>query len=429
MSSVGKARPRRWGRAGAVALAWSVTCAPMTARADDVTPVSEATVLRDWLARSREVASLRAQVRGARFDVVTATLWPNPGVQVNFMGTPWGTPPDGALNLGVQVSQALPVFGQVDGRRGAALAALSLAEVNVAASLWSMASDLDAAMVERAFSDAQVELVAQSLAEVSRLADVVQRRVAAGAASSFDALRAQVTASTLRAALDDATLERDRDEARLAAMIADPAVTRVPITRAGLTASRGPDDLAGLAALALRRRPDLEAARRGELAALATSRRWGRENRVTPSVWIGAYGTQNADSVSVLGGVSFNLPVFDRNQGNIGRAESDAEGQRALAEALEARVAREVAGAWQVRNDAREALARFRAQGLAPAAELVARAEVTYRSGGVGSSFTIQDLFDAYRTLWDARAQELALARTLAETESDLARATATVTP
>lgn len=392
--------------------------------------ITEEAVLQRWMARSREVASLRTAVRGARFDAVTAALWPNPELQVNFLGTPAGTPPDGVVNFGAQITQPLPVFGQVGGRRAAAAAALSQTEVSVATQLWTMASEIRARMVARAFAEARVGVAERNLAEVTHLQDIIQRRVSAGANSQYDALRVQVGASTLQAALNDARVERDRAEAQLAALLADPEVTAVPITREGLSAFRGPEDERALLELALRRRPDLELARRGVAVAQATETRWSRENRWTPSVWVGAYGTHDADSVSVTAGLSFPLPVFDRNQGLIGRARSDGEGQRLLSEALEVRIAREVAGAWAARAHAREALARFRAQGLAATGELLRRAEVTYQAGGSGSgSFTIQDLFDAYRTMWDAREQELGLERSFAEAEADLERAAALVMP
>jgi cobalt-zinc-cadmium efflux system outer membrane protein len=415
----------------AAALAALLLVAPIAPAQTAEAPVITAEdVLRRWLARSQEVASLRAQVRGARFDVVTAALWPNPSIQVNFLGTPAGTPPDGRTNLGVQLTQPLTVFGQVRTRREAAVAALSQSEVSVATSLWETASDLQTLMVARAFADARVTVAERNLAEVARLEGIVERRVAAGASSPYDALRVSIGASTLRAALNDARVQRDRAEARLSALLADPLVTAVPITRESLSAFRGPEDPRALLELALRRRPDLELARRGVAVARASERRWASESRWAPSVSLGAYGTQDPGSISVTAGLSFPLPVFDRSQGLIGRSRAEAEGQGALAAALEVRVAREVSGAWEARGHAREALVSFRAQTTAAAEELLRRAEVTYQGGGnSAAAFSIQDLFDAYRSTWDVRVQELTLQQTFAEAEADLERAAALVVP
>lgn len=390
----------------------------------------EDAVLARWMAHSREVASLRTQVRGARFDVVTATMFPNPQVALTFMGTPLGTPPDGRLNFGGQVTFALPVFGQLGARRAAAVAALSQSELSVATALWTRAADIQDAMVQRAYAHARVVGAEQNLAEIARIEDVIQRRVAAGANSQYDALRVAVTTATLRAALADALVERDRAEARLVAMVADPEVTAIPITREGLAAFRGPESLDALVAMALQRRPDVELARRGVAVSLATASRFRREAVPVPSVWVGAYGTQDQDSLSVQAGLSFTLPVFDRNQGLVGRAETEAEGQRLLASSIETRIRTEVRGAWNARADARTALETFQRLGITANAELLRRAEVTYQSGGTTTAgFTIVDLLDAYRTMWDARIQELALQRTFAEAEADLERAAALVVP
>ena len=398
------------------------------ARAQHVAPRTEDEIFHHWIEHSREVVWMRSQVRGARFDVVTSTLWPNPQVTVNFLGTPAGVPPDGRTNYGLQVQQALPVFGQVSARRDAAVAALAQSEVAVATLLWSRASDLASAMVDRAYGDARVHMLQQNLAELTALEQIIARRVNAGAASQYDTLRVEVSAATLRAEVRDAELERDRAEGRVLALVGDASLDAAPVTREGLAHFHGPETLPALLDLALRRRPDLELARRGVATGLSNARRWTREAVPTPSFWLGAYATHDADSLSVTAGLSVPIPLFDRNQGLVGRARAEAEAQQSLAEATEARIRVEVATAWRARQGARTALDEFRAHGLATTLDLLRRAEFTYQSGASGSApFTIQDLFDAYRTLWDARAQELALEETFVESEADLERVTALI--
>ena len=406
----------------------SVPATPAVERAAAEPALLAEDVLQRWITRSTEVASMRSQVRSARFDVITATIFPNPSVQVSFMGTPVGAPPDSYTNYGLQWSQPLPVFGQIGGRRQAAVAALSVTEVSVANALWGMAADLTDMMVQRAFAQATVEMNRRNLDELTHLEEIISRRVAAGANSQYDALRVRVSESTMRAALENAIIDRDRANARLVAQIADPTVTELPVTREGLAGFRGPEDLSQLLDLAVRRRPDLELARRGIVANLANETRWRRENRFNPSVSLGVYAGANPDGLSVQAGVSIPLPAFDRNQGNIGRARNDADGQRLLAEAIDVRIRRQVTGAWNARASARTALGEFRERGMAATDELVRRALVTFQAGNT-AGFNIQDLFDAYRTMWDARSQEIELERTYAEAEADLERAVALVVP
>jgi cobalt-zinc-cadmium efflux system outer membrane protein len=118
-----------------------------------------------------------------------------------------------------------------------------------------------------------------------------------------------------------------------------------------------------------------------------------------------------------------NLPVFDRNQGLIGRALFEQRGHELMASALDARVHEEVSGAWRARAEARRALDEFRNGGLAATTELLRRAEASYREG----AFTVMDLLDAYRSVWEARSQELDLERDFADAEAELERAAALI--
>lgn len=423
---------RRAGRALALAgmLCSSVVHGQSTSPPTVEETLTDDALLHRWLARSPEVASWRTRVSAARFDQVTARLWPNPQLQLNTLVSPWGAPPDGVVNYGAQVSFSLPVFGQIAAREAAANAALEVVEVDVLQALWDRASEIERAAVDRAFADARIALAERNLAELARVEEIVGRRVSQGLNSTYDALRVAASTSTLRAARAEAIAQRDRAEASLLALVADPTLASAPITRAGIAGFHGPEDVDSLVRIALLRRPDRMLAQRGVLAAEAQARRGRAEVAPTPSVWLGGYVTHAQLSGSITGGVSVSLPAFDRNQGVIGRATREAEGQRALVDALDARIRFEVHGAFRARALARAALDEFRRTGLAPAGDLLRRAELTYTSGTTGAtSFTIMDLLDAYRAVWDARAQELALERTFADAEAELERATALLAP
>jgi cobalt-zinc-cadmium efflux system outer membrane protein len=398
---------------------------PRTAAASAVDSAGpgEDEIFAEWMRSSREVASLRTQVGAARFDIITASLWSNPELALVTSLTPAGEPPDGFFNWGAQLSIQLPNFGQIPARVAAARAAMRVAEVTVLGTLWERSAEIRAAMVERAFADARVALTERNLSELSRITGVVRLRVTSGANPQYDLLRVATTEATFRAALDNAIVERDRAEARLVALVASPGITAIPITRAGLVAFRGPENESSLLDMAMQRRPDLELARRGALAANALATQYRRDVIPAPSVFVGTYVTHTPNSLTLQGGVSIPLPTLNRNQGLIGRAMTEAEGQRWLASAVEARIRAEVMGAWRARAAARRSLDAFRSNGLAATAELLRRAEVSYQGG----QFNIMDLLDAYRATWEAREQELDLERTLADAEADLERAAALV--
>ena len=252
-------------------------------------------LLDAWLQRGRELTSLRSKIGAAQFDVATAALWPNPSLTVS--GNLLLSDPNLNGSSGIarpQLTVPVPVFGQIGMRKDEAVANLRVAEVEVLSEVWDRAGDVEDAMLDRAFSEAEVEELQGNLAELARIANVVSTRTAAGANSVYDKLRVSTAEATFRAALATAQTGRDRAEAKLVSLIAVPGLSRAPVTREGLLGFRGPESEAALQVIARKRRPDLELARRGVLAAHASAARYRREVAPIPSVSFGPYFTQVA---------------------------------------------------------------------------------------------------------------------------------------
>jgi outer membrane protein, heavy metal efflux system len=372
-----------------------------------------------WLDRSPEVTAWRARIGAARFDAVTAGLAPNPGFSFTLTQLVTGENVNGKTNYGFQLEIPLPIFGQLAYKRSAALLLVSAAEIDVEVLLWERAADIHDAMRARAFASAKVDMLDRNLGELARVDRIVRARAAAGANSQYDVLRVEATAATMRAGIANAKIERDRAEAALLALIGDATLSSAPVERAGLAGFAGPDDEQQLMELALARRPDLARARRNAAAQDAAASALRRAAVPMPSLFVATSITQGPFSFDLMGGLSIALPVFDRNQGPVGRAESEASSQRSLGSALETRIRAEVIGTYRARKAAKLALDDFRAHGVSTVAELLSRAETTYQAG----AFSIAELFDAYRAVWEARVQELDLERQMADAEVDLERA------
>ena len=408
----------------ALACAWSLQATaeepePPRGVLQDSAPTTEDRVFDHWLRHGRELASIRAKIGEAQFDVITAAVWPNPTLSVSGAYLLSGANTNGESSYGPQLTFPVPVFGQVGMRKDEATANLRVTEVEVLEEVWERAAEVESAMLDRAFADAEADAVEKNLGELERIERIVATRASAGANSVYDTLRVRTTVSTFRAQLATAITERERAEAKLVSLIAVPGLKTAPVKRDGLLDFRGPEDESALLGLARARRPDLELARRGVVAAEASSARYRREVAPIPSISVGPYFSHAPSSVSLQLSVSVPLPAFDRNRGQIGHALAAAEGQRALTEAIDQRIEVEVHGAWQARQRAREALTAFRDNGLKATGELLARAEVSYQAG----TFAILDLLDAYRAVWEARAQDLELEKAFAEAEAELEHA------
>jgi len=388
-----------------------------SARAAESDRVSE--LLRRWLTNSPEVSAWRAQIGAARFDIVTAKLLPNPELSVAVDGVLGGTSPDATWGIAVELGQELPIFGQRRLRRVAAERQLALTEASVLSTLWDRAGDILDAVIVRAFAEARVRRAQQNFEELMRLAGIVEKRVAAGAASTYDGLRVETSIATVAATLRTAEVDRTQAEAALLALVADPSLREAPLAPEDLRPLGGELDERRLVDRALEIRPDLEEAKRGETAARARAASARRDAVPSPRLALGTYIVSGPFGAQLRGGISLPLPVFARNQGQVGRALVEARGEADRARALEVRITEEVRGALRARTRVRAALADFRARGLASATELVRRAEVTYQAG----KFSIVELIDAYEAVWAARDEELTLERQAAEAEAKLARA------
>jgi cobalt-zinc-cadmium efflux system outer membrane protein len=372
-----------------------------------------------WLKNSAEVAAWKTQIAAARWDVLTAKVLPNPSVQLTVNQLLDGKPPDAKTGYQAQLTWPLPIFGQIGARRAAAEARVTVAETQAIAQLWQRAADMQSAMVDTAFADARVVMLERNLAELDRLQGIITKRASVGSNSTYDVLRVTTSATTVRAALTTAQTDRAEAESRLLALMAEPTLGRVHVTRAGLATFRGPLDEQALVKAALERRPDLELARKSALASTRIAQSQRKDAIPTPSLVAGGLLVTGPYGLQVTGGLSVPLPFFDRNQGQIGRSLADAQTSELMAKALESRIKNEVEGSWRARETARAALEQYRTASLPAAAELLSRAEVTYQAG----TFSIAELFDAYRTTWDARLQELQLEEQMAEAEIALERA------
>ena len=122
------------------------------------------------------------------------------------------------------------------------------------------------------------------------------------------------------------------------------------------------------------------------------------------------------------------MPLFDRNQANIGRARLEARRADNDGERLRLEVARDVAAAVRLRERARALLAALEAAGdgmLARAEIALTVAEKSYRAGAI----TMLELLESQRTYLDTRAQDLRVRYDLRQAAADVSHAVGEPTP
>lgn len=348
----------------------------------------------------------------ARADLAEAGLLRNPNLSLLF---PIGPKPfEFLLTLPIEALWERP--RRVD----AAKANLEAVSQGLVQHGLDLARDTRLAWVELALAQRRNALESETADLRLRIADLTDRRLRAGDIGKVevDLARAQAVMArdSAQRAADDVRVARERlrlliglrgDRSELSARSLQEPSAEVP-------------ELDTLLESAFAARPDLRAAEFNVRAA-AQRARWERSRLVAlgfslSSKEVGSYGVRTGP------GMTLDVPLFDRNQGAVSRADAEVEHAAWQYLAARDRVELEVREARVRYVQARQSLQRLRLEML-PAIRLNAEmVEKSYRTGEV-SYLTV---LEASRPLLDVRLREAeaiaALVRSAAQLERSIGR-------
>ena len=357
------------------------------------------------LARMRsehpQIRVLELSVRELEADTRERTLLANP--------TFGYTREDSGLNADdfLLVTQALPLRG----RRGllgeASAQAVTAARADADASLLVFETRLRFAFTGLLMSQARVAALEDGLAELAGLVDVLRARETEGEGSRFDLLRAEREMADTDVDLESAEIDRVRAQAELASYFmpsSDPTQLQAVDDLAD-----GPEiaQLGALVSQALSRRGDYRALAHEE-ARWATERRAARRLRFPETSVTAGLKRSGPPTVRDSGyalTATMAVPLFNRGQAQVARAE--AARARAVAErsVLGARIEGEVRAAYAAAARYTDLTGRYRTESVERASELVAIATAAYEEGEYG----ILELLDAHRVRLGAELRFLDL--------------------
>jgi outer membrane protein, heavy metal efflux system len=315
------------------------------------------------------------------------------------------------------VSQRLPWPAARSAREAAAERIATAAAARLAADSARLAFDVRSAWIEAALAERGEGLVAR-VAGVFREAErSAEERFREGDISAFERRRMAVERLRYENALADARLLSATTRRALALLVL-PEGAELEAGPAGtLPPSPPPLDADRVAGDALRRRPEVIAAR-AELEAARAAARVARSGRVPEVTATGGWKRQSDGLAGALLGLTVPLPVWDRRAADVQAADARV----AAAAARHARAER------QVRNDVARALLAWEAAVArlallgdpeAEAADLLAIAQVAYEAG----EMELVQLLDAADALREAQALEARLRALIWTSYFDLERA------
>src|SRR5215471_6851794 len=343
----------------------------------------------------------RYNVTVADAAVITAGLRPNPVVTVNAM-----LPDAELVDAGVATREGairtdyvVERGGKRERRLEQATLVRSVAELQLLDTTRKLVLD-----VESAFSDVQLAklnlaLAQENLSAFNNVVAIDAERVRTGDLAQVELARSRLAALQFQNDVDQQSAKLAAARTRLASLLGRrPAPDAVDVA-GDLRRDSATLDREALRVRALEARPDLRAARTDQARSVAELRLQLANGKIDYTI-SGEYhrmsggGLQGNDY-----GVFFSapLPIFNRNQGEIARAQVQQQQFDAKTKALEAGIRADLEEAFTEYTSARRVVERIENQMLNQARDVRATMEYSYRRGEA----SLVEFLDAVRTFND----------------------------
>ena len=364
-------------------------------------PLTEEQALERMRTGHPYLQALRLGVREIEADARERSLLANPTVGYTRESTGLG------VDDFLLVSQELPLRGRAGLLREAAEQRATAAEARADASRLDFEAGLRLAFTDLLHAQERAAVLEAGVAELERLVDVLRAREREGEGSRFDRLRTEREVADIETDLQTVDIDRAMAQARLASFLApgtDPDGLSV------LGPLPGGPVIPGAAELL-----DRALAQRSDYRALTLGgNRWATERRAAERLRLPATavtaglkrsGTSLARGSGYVIAATVDVPLFNRGQQQVVRAEAARARIGAERVALRSRIDSEVRAAHAEASRYRALAERYRRESVEPAAELAEIATAAYEEGEYG----ILELLDAHRVVLSAELRLLEL--------------------
>jgi cobalt-zinc-cadmium efflux system outer membrane protein len=365
--------------------------------------------IQRMMAANLDLLALRYEIPQADADVLTAGLRANPLLYVDTQFIPYGTftntRPGGPTQYDLNITYPVDLSRKRQARVRVACVARRVLEAQYQDVVRRQIGNL-----YRAFVDLQAARIGYLTAEEA-LRDqerVIERERGRSnqAVPSPDSERLFLHLDKTRGARDDARDTLDDSREALALLINLPPDETARLEPQGRLRDpiALPLTLEELTGIALESRPDLAASRLG-LARAEAELRLARANRLDDAyVFYDPITYQDNRPMKLLSsrswdiGLAIPLPIYNRNQGNIARAQSNLTQSQVERNALERRVVSEVRQAHREYLSSRDALERIERSMLPRARAIRKKATDEFAAGKLPPNDYLDNLDDVAET-------------------------------
>jgi cobalt-zinc-cadmium efflux system outer membrane protein len=370
--------------------------------------------------------TLQAQaqtIESNRANEITAGLRPNPTFQ------------NDTTSATVGVYQQFEIGGKRRTRLDSARLATSISWTDFADARRTLVFSVRQAFVNALLASANLTLARENLSSFQRVVDLNRMRLERGAVSGADFLKIELQMLQFETDLEDATLALKTAKATIRALLGGSNLADEFEVEGDLGAAPFDVGLSDLQQRALANRPDLKSAETGIEKAAADLRLAKANGYPDPTIgtsllhagneiggpsWFQPFYPKGETSNTMGVGISFPIPLFNRNQGEIARTRSEQRRADLLAQATRNQVLQDVETAYVSFQWSRERVRLYEQTYLSRAKESRDTAEFAFQKGAT----SILDLLDAERTY---RATQLAYRKELAAYMTNLAQLEAAV--
>jgi len=383
----------------------AVTCFAQVDQPSQIQPLTIQQAVSEAVEKNLNVLAEKYSVPIAEARIITAKLRPNPvltieGDHLNLLPPKYNTenmagPPEYSIRTDFVLERGAKRQRRID----VAEATVSTAELQFLNTVRSVVLDVQSAFVELLQAKADLALAQETLEAFRQTVQVNTSRVRSGDLAEVELIRTQVAELQFENTVAQARLKVDVGRSKLQVLLGRRRTEALPDSTGDFRQEEVSATLDALRARAFASRPDYLALQRDVARSQAELRLQLAQGKVDYTV-----GTEYRRQQGLAGtgnslGFFFasNLPIFNRNQGEIERARQEQGQAEARIRALQATIENDVQTAYLQYRTAQESLRRVQDSMLSKATDVRQITERAYRRGG--ASFL--DFLDAQRAYND----------------------------
>jgi cobalt-zinc-cadmium efflux system outer membrane protein len=362
--------------------------------------------IEEALAKNLDLAAQKFNVSIAEARQMTAALRPNPvltisGQTLDLLGARYSAvSPAGPNQYNFHTDFPIERGHKRQERQTVAKEEKSLAELGVRELMRQVIFAVQSAFVDVQQAKAAVKLAQENLRSLEGVVAINESRLKSGDLAKVELDRSQVAALQFRTAVQQAQLQLDQAKTQLQYLIGRRQRSDVFDVTGPLRRDVVMEPQDEIRRLALTRRPDYLLTQQTQVRSRADIRLQIANGKIDYSIGT-EYTHQNAYGYggSSLGFyISAPLPIFNRNQGEIARAQREANQAGARIEALDATINAEIERAYRQYTVSRQLLTSIETDILSKARDVRDTTEYSYRRGEA----SLVEFLDAQRAFNDA---------------------------